>query len=116
MDKGVFAGLQRLPPHALKEKQSPITKCRGEEGARAAQSSVLILTLKAPFDFTRLKVCTALPKMISNRAVKILGQSEKQAMLCAWLCLLQLLTERKEHLCEQYAVCMQRFSGRELGV
>lgn len=50
--------LQRLL-RALKEKQS----VGGEEWATEAQRSALILTLKTPFDFTRLKVCTVLPKM-----------------------------------------------------
>lgn len=55
--------LLRLPC-ALKEKQSSVTKCNKEEGAKEAQRNALFLTLKAPFDFTRLKVCTALPKMM----------------------------------------------------
>lgn len=88
--------LQRLLC-ALQDKQSPVTKRRGREGAREAQRNALVLTLKAPFDFTRLKVCTALPKteVLSNWAVEIWGQSEKQAVLCVWLCLLKLLAKKQ---------------------
>lgn len=48
---------------ALKEKQSPATKRDKEERAREAQRNALVQTLKAPFDFPRLEVCTALPEM-----------------------------------------------------
>ena len=63
MDKGDFVrdfADFRVPS---KKSKVPIQSVGGEEGAREAQRNALVLTLKAPFDFTRFKVCTVLPKM-----------------------------------------------------
>lgn len=61
MDKGDFA---RDVAETSVCSQRKAKFCYKEEGAKEAQRNALFLTLKAPFDFTRLKVCTALPKMM----------------------------------------------------
>lgn len=52
-----FARNSARTSHALKEKQSPVTK-HTDRGEPKGQGNAAVLTLKALFDFARLKVCT----------------------------------------------------------
>lgn len=52
-----FARDSARTSHALKEKQSPVTK-RMDWGEPKGQGNAALLSLKAPFDFARFEVCT----------------------------------------------------------
>lgn len=79
---------------ALKEKQSPVTKC--SERGRAKRSSEKCSDFGSCFWLYWVECVhsTSKNEVMSNWNFTIWGQSAKHSILCAGLCLLKLLTNR----------------------